>query len=147
MREALAIEIDTSQPAERVIRALEQLKEWRGLPKAIRCDNGPEYTAQCLVNWCCCATSSQASRTKTPTLNDSTKPIAPKWWTRTCSRTLSKCVTSPTSGCKATTKNARTSRLETCHRASFANNANGLILLDNRLLYGEGYEYGACISM
>ncbi|PJK14166.1 hypothetical protein CO613_07195 [Lysobacteraceae bacterium NML07-0707] len=45
-------EIDTRLPAERVIRALEQLKQWRGLPKAIRCDNGPEYTAQSLVDWC-----------------------------------------------------------------------------------------------
>lgn len=52
VREALAIEIDTSLRAERVIRVLEQLKQWRGLPQAIRCDNGPEYTAQCLVDWC-----------------------------------------------------------------------------------------------
>lgn len=51
VREALVIEIDTRLPAERVIRTLEQLREWRGLPKAIRCDNGPEYT--CLVDWCC----------------------------------------------------------------------------------------------
>ena len=52
VREALAIEIDTSLRTERVIRVLEQLKEWRGLPQAIRCDNGPEYTAQALVDWC-----------------------------------------------------------------------------------------------
>ena len=52
VREALAIEIDTSLRAERVIRVLEQLKEWRGLPEAIRCDNGPEYTAQSVVDWC-----------------------------------------------------------------------------------------------
>jgi putative transposase len=52
VREALAIEIDTSLRTERVIRVLEQLKEWRGLPRAIRCDNGPEYTAQTLVDWC-----------------------------------------------------------------------------------------------
>ncbi|PJK12777.1 hypothetical protein CO613_11060 [Lysobacteraceae bacterium NML07-0707] len=32
VREALDIEIDTRLPAERVIRALEQLKEWRGMP-------------------------------------------------------------------------------------------------------------------
>ncbi|PJK03252.1 peptidase [Lysobacteraceae bacterium NML91-0268] len=32
------------------------------------------------------------------------------------------------------------SRLATCHRASFANNANGQILLYNCLLDGEGYE-------
>lgn len=52
VREALAIEIDTSLRAERVVRVLEQLKEWRGLPQAIRCDNGPEYTAQSVVDWC-----------------------------------------------------------------------------------------------
>ena len=37
---ALAIEVDTSLPAERVIRVLDQLKERRGLPKQIRVDNG-----------------------------------------------------------------------------------------------------------
>lgn len=52
VREALAIEIDTSLRAERVVRVLEQLKDWRGLPQAIRCDNGPEYTAQPVVDWC-----------------------------------------------------------------------------------------------
>jgi putative transposase len=52
VREALAIEIDTSLRAERVIRVLEQLRDWRGLPQAIRCDNGPEYTAQPVMDWC-----------------------------------------------------------------------------------------------
>ncbi|MEP6879522.1 MAG: hypothetical protein ABI865_11805 [Nitrosospira sp.] len=40
--EALVIEIDTSLPAQRIVRALQQLQTWRGLPKAIRLDNGPE---------------------------------------------------------------------------------------------------------
>ena len=44
-REALAIEIDTSLPAGRVIRMMEQPKSWRGLPKALRLDNGPEFLA------------------------------------------------------------------------------------------------------
>ena len=44
VREALAIEIDTSLPAQRVVRVLQQLETWRGLPKAIRLDNGPELT-------------------------------------------------------------------------------------------------------
>jgi hypothetical protein len=43
-REALAIEIDTSLPAGRVIRMMEP-KSWRGLPKALRLDNGPEFLA------------------------------------------------------------------------------------------------------
>lgn len=38
-REGLGIEIDFSLPAERVERALEQIIEWRGQPKEIRCDN------------------------------------------------------------------------------------------------------------
>lgn len=52
VREALAIEIDTSLPAQRVVRTLQQLEVWRGLPKAIRLDNDPELTPQYLANWC-----------------------------------------------------------------------------------------------
>lgn len=50
-REALGIEIDFSLPAERVIRALEQIIEWRGQPAAIRCDNGPENISGALQRW------------------------------------------------------------------------------------------------
>lgn len=39
-REALAIEVDTSLRAERVVRVLEQVIQWRGKPKRIRVDNG-----------------------------------------------------------------------------------------------------------
>jgi putative transposase len=38
-REALAIEIDFSLPSERVIRAPDQLIQWRGRPSAIRSDD------------------------------------------------------------------------------------------------------------
>lgn len=38
-REGLGIEVDFSLPAARVIRALDQIIEWRGKPQAIRCDN------------------------------------------------------------------------------------------------------------
>jgi putative transposase len=51
-REVLTIEIDTSLPAQRVIRSLEQLKQYRGLPKMIRVDNGPELISGKLDNWC-----------------------------------------------------------------------------------------------
>lgn len=50
-REALWIEVDTSLPAERVIRVLEMLIDWRGHPKQIRMDNGPELISQRLKNW------------------------------------------------------------------------------------------------
>ena len=39
-REALRIEIDTSLPAARVVRALEELVELRGPPRGLRMDNG-----------------------------------------------------------------------------------------------------------
>lgn len=50
-REGLTIEVDTSLPSLRVVRALERVIEWRGKPAALRCDNGPEYISQTLVNW------------------------------------------------------------------------------------------------
>jgi putative transposase len=34
-----------------VIRALRQLILWRGKPGAIRCDNGPEYVSQAMLDW------------------------------------------------------------------------------------------------
>jgi len=52
VREALEIVVDTSIPSGRVIRTLEQLKSTRGLPQAIRCDNGPELIAQSFIDWC-----------------------------------------------------------------------------------------------
>ena len=52
VREALAIEVDTSLPAERVIRVLEQLKDSHPLPEQIRVDNGPELISSKLVAWC-----------------------------------------------------------------------------------------------
>ncbi len=33
------------------IRSLEQIIEWRGKPLALRCDNGPEYISQNLIDW------------------------------------------------------------------------------------------------
>jgi len=50
-REALWIEVDTSLPAERVIRVLEMLISWRGRPGQIRTDNGPELIASRLERW------------------------------------------------------------------------------------------------
>ena len=50
-REGLGIEIDFSLPAERVIRSLEQIIEWRGKPRSIRCDNGQEYISAKLRCW------------------------------------------------------------------------------------------------
>lgn len=50
-REALVIEVDTSMRAERVIRILNQTISWRGAPKRIRVDNGPEFVSTALAFW------------------------------------------------------------------------------------------------
>lgn len=51
-RECLVIEVDTSLPAERIIRILSRLKEERGLPEYIRVDNGSEFISDKLVQFC-----------------------------------------------------------------------------------------------
>ena len=48
----MAIEVDTSLPAEWVVRVLEQVVAWRGQPQAIRLDNGPELIAERFTAWC-----------------------------------------------------------------------------------------------
>ncbi len=50
-REGLAIEVDFSLPALRVVRVLQQVSEWRGKPKTIRVDNGPENVSETLLSW------------------------------------------------------------------------------------------------
>jgi Transposase and inactivated derivatives len=50
-REGLGVEVDLSLPSARVVRSLEQIIQWRGKPAALRCDNGPEYLSQTLVDW------------------------------------------------------------------------------------------------
>ena len=50
-REALAVEIDSGISAVRVVRILDQIAVWRGLPERIRFDNGPELTALAVADW------------------------------------------------------------------------------------------------
>ncbi len=49
--QTLAIDIDLSLPSERVVRALDQIIEWRGKPQIIRSDNGPEYISGTFIAW------------------------------------------------------------------------------------------------
>ena len=82
-REGLAIDVDFSLPSSRVIRALDQIIEWRGQPSAIRCDNGPgceaggyaNISAICLASGRRIGTSasnsfSQAIHNRTPMWSD-----------------------------------------------------------------------------
>lgn len=40
-----------SLPAACVVRTLNQIIEWRGKPRQIRSDNGPEYVSKVLAQW------------------------------------------------------------------------------------------------
>jgi putative transposase len=51
-RECLALEVDTSFASRRVTRVLESIVAERGVPQAIRCDNGPELTSRHFLAWC-----------------------------------------------------------------------------------------------
>jgi putative transposase len=51
-REALAVEIDTSFPAYKVVEILKELIRDRGKPKQIRTDNGPEFISSTFFNFC-----------------------------------------------------------------------------------------------
>ena len=50
-REVPAIEVDFSLPGARVAAVLDRLARTRGLPKAIVCDNGPEFAGEALDEW------------------------------------------------------------------------------------------------
>jgi putative transposase len=45
-RESLAMEVNASFAGLRVTRVLDSIISQRGLPQAIRCDNGPELTSR-----------------------------------------------------------------------------------------------------
>ena len=51
-RECLALEVDTSMGSRRVTRVLEGMIAERGMPQAIRSDNGPEFTSRHFLAWC-----------------------------------------------------------------------------------------------
>lgn len=51
-REALAIEVDYSFPAYKVVKLIKRVIEWRGKPEEIRTDNGTEFIAKVFEDFC-----------------------------------------------------------------------------------------------
>ncbi|RFZ05442.1 Integrase core domain protein [Mycobacterium marinum] len=51
-RQALAIEVDRSITADGVVAVLDRLATARGAPAYVRFDNGPEFVAQAVNDWC-----------------------------------------------------------------------------------------------
>ncbi len=50
-RQALGIRISRSFPSTKVIKILDDIAMWRGYPKFIRSDNGPEYLSKVFADW------------------------------------------------------------------------------------------------
>lgn len=50
-REAVAIDVSHSIPAERVCAVLDRVGNARSLPSSIVCDNGPEFTSRSMDQW------------------------------------------------------------------------------------------------
>lgn len=50
-RECLAIEVDSNLPAVRIVRVLDRIAAWRGLPQKLRMDNGPELISVTMADW------------------------------------------------------------------------------------------------
>jgi putative transposase len=50
-RECLLLEVDSSLPGTRVVKALERLGDIRGLPRSITVDHGPEFEGRALDAW------------------------------------------------------------------------------------------------
>ena len=51
-REALAMDVDRSMGADKVVACIERLVVERGAPRHLRMDNGPELIAWALRDWC-----------------------------------------------------------------------------------------------
>ena len=51
-RECPAIEVAMGISSRQVTRTLERVIQERGKPKALRCDNGPEFTSRHFIGWC-----------------------------------------------------------------------------------------------
>jgi len=89
-REGLVIDVDFSLPAERVVRSLDQLIEWRGEPCVIRCYHGPSTSAEQRKIWpgstaSISRLSSQGSPSRTLTSSGTTGPYATIGSLTTCS--------------------------------------------------------------
>jgi len=112
-REGLGIEVDFSLSAERVIRSLDRIIEWRGKFDAIRIDNGPEYISAKLKGGPRNKTSahgmsSRVSRSRTPTSSATIVRSDTNGWTKTLLEASRRRRTSRHNGSGLTTMIART---------------------------------------
>jgi putative transposase len=115
--------VDVSITGARVARFLDELALEFGLPEEIVLDNGPEGTSRAMFEWSertgvRCASSSQASPSRTPTSSPSTASSGTNASTCTGSGHCSTPATRSGAGGTTTTPRARTRRSDTSHRWS-----------------------------
>jgi Integrase core domain. len=89
-RECLAIEVDTNLPAARILRVLDRIVAWRGLPAKLRMDNGPELISVLLADWAekngvALEFIQPGKPTQNSYIERSTRPTGKRSWTSTCS--------------------------------------------------------------
>jgi len=120
-REGLGIEADFSLPSLRVIRALDQIIEWRGKPRRLRCDNGPEFISQDLERW----TEKYdielefiqpGNPQQNAYVERYNRTVRYSWLSQTSSRRSRKFRTMPRSGSGSTITNGPTKPMVACHR-------------------------------
>ena len=107
------IEIDFSLPAERVVRALDQIIEWRGAPKTIRVDNGPEYISGTLMEWgehkgIALAHIQPGKPRRTLMSSATTERSGANGWTSISSKRSTRCSRLPPNSCGLTTMSVPT---------------------------------------
>jgi putative transposase len=125
-REGLGIEVDFSLPAERVIRSLNRIIEWRGKPETIRVPSRDHAAHNPAGQWIMArnisvascwnrlrnkvlpsSTSNPESRSRTPTSSATTAQSGMNGWTNTSLKTSRRHKTSPRNGYGLTTMIAR----------------------------------------
>jgi putative transposase len=125
-REGLGIEVDFSLPAERVIRSLNRIIEWRGKPETIRVPSRDHAAHNPAGQWIIAlnisvascwnglrnkvlpsSTSNPESRSRTPTSSATTAQSGMNGWTNTSLKTSRRHKTSPRNGYGLTTMIAR----------------------------------------
>ena len=94
-REALAIEVDRSIDADGVVAVLDRLAAQRGAPVYVRFDNGPEFVAHAVNDWCrfngtgrCSSTPARHGRTpgSSPSTADSATSCSTRGASIRCSK-------------------------------------------------------------
>lgn len=134
VREGLAIEVDTSLLAERVVRVLEQVVAWRGSRRrfASTMDRSSSLSAPSpgvQSGRSRCGIFNRGNRIRMPSSSAIIGPIEPKGSMPMCLSHWSRCERSPQNGCGVTTKNGPMTHWQVSHPPRIGLNLKPEVLL------------------